>query len=358
MKILYVVTGLGQGGAERVVCNLSNNMFEKGHEVKIVYLTGDILTKPIYKEIEIIRIGLDNLMSFPQAYQKLSKIIKNYQPDIIHSHMVHANLLTRLVRVTTPIKKLICSAHSANEGGKLRMLMYRLTHSLSDVTTNVSNIASNVYIEKRAVPKGGIVTVYNGVDFNDFKYSDLARANIEAELALKPNTKILLAVGRFHHAKNYPNLLKAIKIVKEKSSFSFKLLIAGDGELREEIEKLIDKLDLIEDIILLGRRNDISKLMSSCDVFVLSSYYEGLPTVLIEAMACQAQVVSTEVSGAKEILKDNGEIVAINNPEKLAQSILLLLNKKEKNILGAEHVYNNFSLEMISEQWLEIYHEK
>jgi len=358
MKILYVITGLGQGGAERVVCDLANSMFEKGHDVKIAYLTGDVLTKPIHSEIELININLNGLMTLPSAYQKLSKIIKNYQPDVVHAHMIHANIFTRLVRIITPIKKLICTAHSANEGGRLRMVLYRMTHPLSDITTNVSNVASNAYIERKAVPKNGIITVYNGVNFNNFKYSNLARLSVEKELYLDSSTKIILAVGRFHYAKNYPNLLSAIKILKKKYPLSFKLLIAGDGELRVEIEQLIDQLDLSNEVVLLGRRNDIPKLMSACDVFVLSSDYEGLPTVLIEAMACQAQVVSTDVSGAEEILKDNGEIVHVNDPEQLAQSMVLLLERNEKNKTGYEYVYNKFNLNMISEQWLDIYYEK
>lgn len=358
MKVLYVITGLAQGGAEKVVCDLANSVFEKGHEVKIAYLTGSVLTKPTHSEIELININLNSLMSFPMAYQKLSKIIKNYQPDIVHAHMIHANILARLVRLTTPIKKLICTAHSANEGGKLRMGLYRMTHSLSDITTNVSNVASNAYIEKKAVPKNGIITIYNGINFNNFKYDSLARLSLETELDLDSSTKIILAVGRFHYAKNYPNLLSAINILKEKYPLPFKLLIAGDGELRLEIEQLIDQLDLGNEVVLLGRRNDIPKLMSACDVFVLSSDYEGLPTVLIEAMACQAHVVSTDVSGAEEILKDNGEIVDVNDPEQLAQSILLLLDANEKNKSGYEYVYNKFNLNMISEQWLDIYYEK
>lgn len=358
MKILYVITGLGQGGAERVVCDLANSMFEKGHDIKIAYLTGDVSTKPMHSEIELININLNGLMALPSAYQKLSKIIKNYQPDVVHAHMIHANIFTRLVRIITPIKKLICTAHSANEGGRLRMVLYRMTHPLSDITTNVSNIASNAYIERKAVPKNGIITVYNGVNFNNFKYSNLARLSVETELDLDSSTKIILAVGRFHYAKNYPNLLSAIKILKNKYPLSFKLLIAGDGELRVEIEQLIDQLDLNNEVVLLGRRNDIPKLMSACDVFVLSSAYEGLPTVLIEAMACQAQVVSTDVSGAEEILKDNGEIVNVNDPEQLAQSIVLLLERNEKNKAGYEYVYNKFNLNMISDQWLDIYYEK
>lgn len=359
MKILYVITGLGQGGAERVVCDLADEMYARGNDIKIAYLTGDILTRPIHKEIELIKINLNSIISFPVAYLVLSRIIRNYNPDIVHAHMIHANLLTRLIRLTTPIRRLVCTAHSANEGGRFRMLFYRITHNLSDVTTNVSNFASNAYIEKMAVPRNDIITVYNGINFNKFKYDELAKKNIQIEFDINSETQILLAVGRFHSAKNYFNLINAFKILKEKYSKHFCLLIVGDGELRPQLEKLIIDLDLIADIFLLGRRSDIAKLMSACDVFVLSSDYEGLPTVLIEALACQAHVVSTDVSGAREIIENFGSIVEIKNPQALAQAIYeRASNKLSKNYEGSNFVRNKFNLDEIVEKWSLIYNEK
>lgn len=355
MKILYVITGLGQGGAERVVCDLADKMYQKGNEVVIAYLTGDILTCPAHEEIELIKINLHSIVTLPVAYLNLSRLIKNYKPDVLHAHMVHANILTRLVRLTTPIKKLICTAHNSDEGGRLRMALYRLTHNLADTTTNVSNTATISFEEKNAVPENGMLTIYNGVNLNNFKYNSSAREEINIEFNLQSNVKVILAVGRFSRQKNYPNLLNAIKILKEKANLPFKLLIAGDGELREYIEKLIDGLNLKDDIILLGRRSDIPKLMSSCDVFVLSSDHEGLPTVLIEAMACQAQVVATDVSGVREIIDIYGEVVPPKNSESLSDAIISAINIPTKNISGAQYVKNKFDLEIISEQWLDKY---
>lgn len=356
MKILYVITGLGQGGAERVVCDLADSMYEKGHNVKVAYLTGNILTKPTNSEIELINVHLDKLSALPNAYFILKNIIKDFQPDVVHTHMVHANIFTRLVRLTTPVKKLICTAHNSNEGSVLRMLLYRLTHNLADLTTNVSHTAVSSFEKKKAVPKNTMRTLYNGVNFKNFTYSPNAKQQLINELNLNPKVKIILAVGRFNKQKNYPNLLRAIKILKEKYNLPFLLFIAGDGELRADIEKLIAELNLNNDVILLGRRSDVPKLMSACDVFVLSSDYEGLPTVLIEALACQAHAVSTDVSGAAEILKDNGKIVPVNEPKHLAKAIEVCLSRNDKNKLGSEYVYSNFDLNIISEKWLEIYY--
>lgn len=153
MKILYVITGLGQGGAERVVCDLADAMVQKGHQVRIVYFVGEVLTRPICEGIELTKVSLTNLISLPAAYILLSKIIKSYQPDVVHSHMVHANILTRLVKIVTPMNRLISTAHSSNEGGALRMLAYRLTNRLADVSTNVSNTAVASFESRYAVPK-------------------------------------------------------------------------------------------------------------------------------------------------------------------------------------------------------------
>lgn len=355
MKILYVITGLGQGGAERVVCDLADKMYEKGNEVKIAYLTGDVLTKPRYQEIELIKINLNSLRLFPLAYIKLSKIIKNFEPDVVHSHMVHANIFTRLVRITTSIRKLICTAHNSDEGGRSRMLAYRFTHNLADLTTNVSNEAVQAFIEKKAVPDSDIITTYNGINLSRFSYNSEAKNKILNELNINTNSYLILAVGRFSEQKDYPNLLHAFKILKNKSLGDIKLIIAGDGELRSEIEKIIDELGLKQDIHLLGRRNDIPDLMSAADLFVLSSKYEGLPTVLIEAMACQVQIVATDVSGVREIVNIYGQIVPTNDSESLSNAIIKAISRPIKNINGAKYVKSKFNLEIISEQWLDKY---
>lgn len=358
MKILYVITGLAQGGAERVVCDLADAMFEKGQEVKIAYLTGDIITKPSHKEIELISIELTRAVSLPRAYFKLSKVIKDYQPDVVHTHMVHANILTRLVRVTTPMSKLISTAHNSNEGGTARMLAYRVTDRLANLTTNVSKTAVASFEAKHAVPKASMLTVYNGVDFSNFSYQPEAKQSIADELSLPMSINILLAVGRFNTQKNYPNLLQAVKLLKAKLDNSFVLLVAGDGELRSEIVQLIKTLDIEDNVRLLGRRNDVPALMSAADVFILASDYEGLPTVLIEALACQAQVVSTDVSGVREIVGDYGKVVPVKDSFTLAHAIDDSLKYINKNVLGCKHVKNKFDLDLISNKWLKIYNEK
>lgn len=358
-----VITGLGMGGAERVVCDLADKMYEKGNQVKIAYLTGDVLTHPIHDEIELIKVNLNNLGSLLPAYIRLAKIIRKYKPDVVHSHMVHANLLSRLVRLVVPINKLISTAHSNNEGGHMRMVLYRVTHNLANITTNVSKDAALAFESKGAVPKNVIKTIYNGIDPDKFRYMEYYREELSKELGLDRDCKIILAVGRFNEAKDYPNLLNAINVLKGEVNYKFKLVMAGDGELRPLLESMIKEKYLEDDVILLGRRNDIPKLMSAADLFVLPSKYEGFGLVVAEAMACECLVVATDCGGVAEVLNNRdflveaSDSIALSNKIKYALSIPTSIKKTiiEKN---SKYVHDNFSLDNIVNEWVDLYNEK
>lgn len=358
-----VITGLGMGGAERVVCDLADKLYDRGHEVKIAYLTGDVLTNPIHDEIELIKVNLNNLSSLIPAYINLAKIIRKYRPDVVHSHMVHANLLSRLIRLIAPMSKLLTTAHNSNEGGRVLMLLYRLTHSLADTTTNVSKEATLAFEHMGAVPNNGMITVYNGISLKKFHYIPEARAKLEKELGFTENHRVILAVGRFSEQKDYPNLLYAVSILKQTVNYSFKLIVSGDGELRKPIEDLIDKLGLQDDVVLLGRRNDIPELMSAADLFVLSSKYEGFGLVVAEAMACECLVVATDCGGVAEVLNNRdflvepSDSIALSNKIKYALSIRTSIKKTiiQKN---KRYVQDNFSLDNIANEWVDLYNEK
>lgn len=362
MKILYLITGLGGGGAEKVVADLADQMTLRGHTVKIAYLKGELVVSPKNKSIELICLGLESLKDAKKAYQNYQEIIMQFAPDVVHSHMVHANIFARISRIFCQVKRLICTAHSNNEGGYLRMLVYRITHTLADVTTNVSDSACQTFESLKAVPEGGIGTVYNGIDLEKFKLDTTAGFKIKKELGIVENQKIFLAVGRFHESKDYPNLIQAFAKLLQVNHIEPipKLVIAGDGELKEYIKEMIIKLSLQDHIILLGRRNDIPALMSAADYFVLSSLFEGFGLVIAEAMACQCYVIATDSGGVKEVMGGFGQLVPSKNSDILAEKMKYVFNMQnmerlENNENALKYVRENFDLQRIIDQWLNIY---
>lgn len=353
MKILYVITGLGLGGAERVVVDLSEQMSLLGHDVKIAYLKGEAIVKPISTDIELVALEFEGISSLILASKKYKAVVKEFNPDVVHAHMIHANIFARLNRPGTGVPKLICTAHNSNEGGKLRMLAYRYTNHLSDINTNVSQEASQSLIDKGAFTSDNLITIYNGISLSKFN-------KIKSTIELNSKGISFLSVGRFNEQKDYPNLLKAVAILKNKTQLDIKFYIAGDGELRSFLESLIEELGIENEVILLGKRSDIPHLLSKANFFVLPSKHEGLPTVVIEAMACSCYVIATDCGGSAEILGDTGKLVSIQNSEALAGAMetALSLDKHDielNNQKARLRIEEKFSLESSVQKWLEIY---
>ncbi len=358
MRILYVITGLGLGGAEKVVCDLADQMAGKGHKVKIAYLKGDKVISPKLPNIEIIYLGLNGINSFFSASLKYRQLLRKFCPDVVHAHMVHANIFTRLNRIGAKVPRLISSAHSNNEGGRNRMLAYRATHHLADYTTNVSNNACENFRQLKAVPNNDIHVVYNGVDINKFTYHahTLKSPKINDE-------KIFIAIGRFHEAKDYPNLIQAYSLLlRESNNLIITLQIVGqtDEIIYLEIKKLIATHNLEDKVKIMGRQDNIPKLLSKADFLVLSSKYEGLPTVVIEAMASGTFVIATDCGGTAEIMGDTGILVPPQDSQALAQAMQQALSLTDEqissnNIRARKRIEELFSLEKSVEKWLEIY---
>ena len=362
MKILYLITGLGGGGAEKVVADLADQMFQRGYQVKIAYLKGEVVVRPENREIELVYLGLESVKNSKSVYKKYKELLQKFQPDVVHAHMVHANIFARISRIFFPVPRLICTAHSNNEGGKGRMLAYRLTHHLSDLTTNVSLSASKNFEALGAVPKHGITTVYNGINLARFHKSERSDQEMRVSLGLSDNDLMFLAVGRLHEAKDYPNLFHAIEILlkQDNKHKNIHLFVVGDGDLKPELEKLLLDKKMNNQVHLLGRRNDIPQLMSAANLFVLSSSFEGFGLVVAEAMACNTFVVGTDCGGVKEVMGDMGILVPPRNSLDLAEALMRAINLPadeviQNNMKAIEHVNKNFDLQIIVEKWLELY---
>ncbi|MEB0203938.1 glycosyltransferase [Pseudomonas sp. CCC3.1] len=360
MKILYVVTGLGVGGAERQVLDLADRFGIQGHEVKICYLTGPALLRPMLNSIELIPLNLKKTIpGFMLGIINLGKIIKNFAPDVVHAHMVHANLFTRIIRPFCSIKKLINTAHNTNEGGRARMLAYRLTHSLADVTTNVTLEAVRVFEQKKACPIGGMQAMPNGIDTDIFKPDLLARNAIRASEHIGQDEKLVVAVGRLVDAKDYDNLLMAFSKLCEKRS-KVKLWIVGDGPERDKLENLVKLLGLSGDVRFLGVRSDVNNIYNAADLYTLSSAWEGFGLVVAEAMATEKVVVATDCGGVKEVLGGCGYLVPRKDPSSLMQAMSTALDldpedSRKLSISARDRIVKNYSINEIVDVWARIY---
>lgn len=348
------------GGAERQVCDLVERFSDLGHHVLLVTMAGEIVSIPQSNKIDVVAINMVKTpLGIIRAYFRTCELIKNFKPDVVHSHMVHANIFSRLVRLSVAMPKLICTAHSSNEGGWGRMLAYRLTDPLCELSTNVSQEAVSAFIAKKAAPEGRMLAVHNGVDIKRFTFNPINRSKLRTELNLTDNITLILAVGRLTEAKDYPNLLSAFNQVSS-TDRSIHLAIIGSGEEYLSLINMATDLGLIPRVHFLGLRRDVHEWMSAADVFVLSSAWEGFGLVVAEAMACQRVVVATDCGGVKEVVGNCGILVPPKNHVALAAGIkqALQMDLTEVETLGVaarERIVTYYSLNAQVDRWLSLY---
>ncbi len=362
-SICFLLTSMSFAGAEIQVLNLATEFRRRGWEVRVVSMLPpeDLVDRLRAADIEYHTLGMRRGVPDPRMVFRLAALLRRWQPRVLHCHMVHANLLGRLVRLLAPVPVLVSTAHSINEGGRLRELFYRVTDPLTDVTTHISEVAAEHYVKVGAVPPGRIRFIPNGLDLGDFRPDPEGRRVMRRQLQLQDGF-IWLAVGRFDEAKDYPTMLRAFARAVNGRKVVL-LLVGGDG-LEERMTPLVKELGIDRRVRFLGTRDDVQMLMKAADAYLMSSAWEGMPMVLLEAAASGLPIVSTDVGGIGEVVQDgvNGFLVEAREPDRLAGAIgrLMELSADERERMGREGrrlVEGRFGLSAVVDQWEALYAE-
>lgn len=362
---MFILTGLNYAGAENQVVQLCREFLNRGHQPMIV----SMIKPEAYLDeldklgVEVRTLGMTKGVPDPRAVFRLRRIVQQFRPDIVHSHLVHANILARVTRLFISMPALICTAHNVNEGGKAREWLYRVTDPLCELTTNVSEEAVRQYVARKVVPAHKIRFVPNGITLDSFGQAQ-ASESLNKELDIKPGQFVWLAVGRLVPEKDYPNMLNAFKTVLAKRPDSI-LLIAGTGTERVALEQYSKELGIERNVKLLGIRRDIPALMNLANAYVMSSRWEGFPMVLLEASASGLPMVATDVGGNREAVQDGitGLLAPPGDCGQLSDRMLALMSYplaelEEMGERARKYVQERFDIEVIVTQWTSIYEQK
>jgi glycosyltransferase involved in cell wall biosynthesis len=365
MRIFFLSTSMGMGGADSQLLSAAQVMRSRGHNVIIVSLTA---LGPMGLQARAMGIrteSLDMRRGFPdpRGLVRLARLVRAWRPDVLHSHMVHANLMARALRLIAPIPALVSTIHNIYEGGRLRMAAYRLTNGLVDHMTIVSQAAADRFVGDGIVPRELLTVVPNGVDTELIRGVPAGtRESLRHSLGLGCEF-VWLAVGRFEIAKDYPNLLRAFARVRAQAPHAV-LLLVGRGSLQRETEALATELGLGGAVRFLGVRSDVPLVMSAADAYVMSSAWEGMPMVLLEAAAAGLPIVATTVGGNHEVVlnKATGFLVPPRDEKALASAMLRLgglsdARRRSMGERGHEHIRTHYGLSRVAERWVEIYRE-
>ncbi len=351
MKVLHLITGLGMGGAERMLSKivpLLNN-----ENIVVSLTTNGVFGKKLEeKKIRVYTLDL-TVKTLPLAILKFRRIILKEKPDIINSYLIHSNLFARIFGRLFGVKRIICSVRNKHIDKPFLMFLDRITKKLVDVYTPNSETVAKYIIEKQGIPKDKVIVIPNGIRMERFKVK-VDRKQKRKELKIK--TKHLIScIAKFEQQKGHEYLLKAVAQIKRND---FTLVLVGDGHLFNDMKSLSKSLGIKDKVRFLGKRMDVVEILKASDFTVLPSLYEGMSNVILEAMACKCPILTTNIPENIELV--NGDTITV--PPKTVKPLANAINKMLDDITfrkkSSEKLYKRvqeYSLEKTLEKLKKVY---
>jgi glycosyltransferase involved in cell wall biosynthesis len=340
-NIVFIIDGLGMGGAERLMTPILKNLDKDYFEPRVCVLQikdGN----PIADDIRALGIPVDLILT-PYlrditALPRLCGYLKNVKADLVHAQLeisdIVGNIAAKLLRLpsvstvhTMPAQnmKLKSKIHQSAELFALRFFC--------NIVVPVSGEAQKFYLNISNIPPEKFLTIYNGIDLSLFENLDYQKERIKTrrEFNIPNNAKLLVTVAVLRELKGIQFMIRAMPSILSNYPEVYYLVI-GNGNYREALEQEVDKTGVRHRVIFAGQRNDIPQLLAASDLFILPTLTEALPTVLAEAMAARLPIIASAVGGVPEMVIDgeNGLLLPSGDSETLASACLLMMADEER----------------------------
>lgn len=359
MRILHVISSLGAGGAEVYVRDLSIEMVRSGHHVAVAYISAatslgascqfesEFKTILVANGIDFFEVGHACRRFFLRGGLRLRRILNEFQPDVVHSHLYFGILFKVLSFVRTPLVYTHHN-HRLGKGGFFYPVFNIIVNRYIGISVDCAEAIASAGAKNVAV-------IYNGVNPQ--------RLCIKENYPLNDEKVKVMSVGSLCEQKNFGLLLQSFSKMFDRCPDlrrRVSLRIAGEGPLMNDLRESIINLNLSDCINLLGNRRDIPQLLADSDLFVMSSKWEGLPIALLEAMMTGLPVVVTDVGGCRDVVDACGAglVVPPNDATRLSEALETLIcdaAKRSSISITAKRAAKTYSISTACEKHLIVY---
>lgn len=365
IKLLQITHDLAIGGLQQVVVNLCRSIDREKFDVSVLCLRylGEFV--PQIEELGIKVIFLpqrEDGRTDHFAFLKVAKVLEDEKIDIIHTHNTQPFFDGTLAAILKRVKAVIHTDHCRAFPDKKRYMFaeWLVSHYASKVV-GVSDHTSENLVKYEHISRKKIVTIPNGIDETIYEI-DVNRDAKKKELGIERDGFIIGLGVRLSKQKGITYLIKAMPaIINEFPEIT--LVIAGDGSEKDNLVKEAEKLGVLDHMIFTGPRLDVSELLKLFDLYVLPSIFEGLPMVLLEAMAAGCPIVATDVGGNSTAIthRDNGSLVKSEDPDAFATEVVAVLKDEilRKQYVSKSHklMKEKFSASIMAKEYEKLYLE-
>jgi sugar transferase (PEP-CTERM/EpsH1 system associated) len=351
------------GGIEKIIVDFVHHLDRKSFQPYVAVMRGGgNLEKELHRiGVDVRDLEIGEGIDFG-IVRRLNRVMREKRIGILHTHNYSAWFYGALANIGWRACH-IHTEHSKVENLFRRKLLECLLSRFTDDVVAVSGQMKNFLVDDIKIPKKKVRLIYNGIDTERFRYSMDHRLNKRKELGIDDGVTVFGTVARLELVKDHDLLLRAFAKIPHFLRSRIKLLIVGDGSLKDRLIGRIRESGLARDVQLLGERSDIPELLNAMDVYVLSSRSEGLNLTLLEAMSCRLPIIATKVGGNPEVVEHGvtGFLVPPGDDVSLIHAIRGMLDapeeKKRMGLEGENRAHKLFSLRRMLEEYNAIYRE-
>jgi len=369
IRVMHIITDLNTGGAEMMLYKLVSLLDREKFLCRVVSLEPPgVLSRRINNlGIQVDSLGVNPRLPNPLALFKAIQMMLKWRPQIVQTWMYHADLLGTLASRIAGKGKLVwnmrCSNMDFAEYSKKTRWVAKTCAVLSCYPHMVlaNSHAAIEYHKNMGYKFERSMVIPNGFDLDQFKPDPPLRAQVRREFNIPNDAPCVGFVARLDPMKDHATFFSAAELIARKRPDTH-FLLCGEGIIQENsrVQNYLEKSGTSLNVHLLGRREDINRIMTGFDIFVLASYGESFPNVIGEAMACGVPCVATDVGDSRRIIGETGRIVPLKDPLAMANSVLELLDLPDEEfdklgILARERIRKVYSLDRIVADYETMY---
>jgi glycosyltransferase involved in cell wall biosynthesis len=357
-KVLFFIRSLNTGGSERQLVVTSKGLAERGYEVVVLtfYSGGNFADELSNTKVRLLSLNKKGRWDIISFFYRLISILKNEIPDVLYSYLGVANIFSVLIRPFVPRTQVVWGVRTSNMDLERYdwaarwsyWLECRLARFADCIVAN--SFAGRKFALEHGFPESKMVVIANGIDTKDFCPDETARNRLRKIWGIDENEKLIGLIARIDPIKGHPTFLEAAKLIRLKSSnIRFVCVGKGEAEYENSMRRLATEMGLNDVLIWVGECSNMVEVYNALDIASSSSYGEGFPNMIGEAMSCGVPCQVTDVGDSSLILDQMEFVVPPNDSEALCsawRNILLLDHKdlQSKVISARERMISQFSI--------------
>ncbi len=365
-RIAFCITTLAPGGAERQLVELACRLPHNRYQTAIFVLgpppsppQNELILQTLSEKVPVTFFHTRSLWSAGRVIRQLTDSLRNFRPALLQCFLAHANVAGAIAARRAGVPQCVTGIRAADPRWNFHGLASRMTDPLVSRHICVSQSVATFAVQQMHLTASKVAVIPNGVNLRRF---NTARPTTHAELGIAADRKLLLFIGRLDRQKHPEWLLACLPELQQQLP-NHDLVIVGDGALRGRLERLANQLSLGSRVHFLGWRNDVPRLLAASEMLLHCSSWEGMPGVVLEAMAASKPVVAIKVHGTAELLgaacepqtvMDHDVPAFLKKVAQLAQAPTQAAELGHQNRIRAE---GEFSLEAMTARYAEVYDE-